>query len=63
VIKSDDPVNLRAREVELLGDDRDCRGWNVAERRLHVVQYFDERTRSVTVLRDDTSDGRSLIGR
>jgi hypothetical protein len=27
------------------------------------VQYFEERTRSLTVLRDDASDAASLLGR
>jgi hypothetical protein len=63
VIEGDHPVNLRTGEVQLLGDDPDGSGWNVAERRLDGVQYFQEWTRSLTMLRDDASDGSSLFGR
>src|SRR6516225_1466150 len=63
VIKGDDPVNLRPREVQLLGDQRHGSGWNVAKGRLNAMQYFEERTRSLTMLRHDASDGGSLLGR
>jgi hypothetical protein len=63
VIKSDDPVNLRARQVQLLGDHGDRSSRNVAKSGLDGVQYFEERTRSLTVLRHDVSDGGSLLGR
>ena len=56
-------MHLCTGEVQLLGDDPDGSGWNVAERRLDGVQYFEERTRSLTMLRDDASDGSSLFGR
>jgi hypothetical protein len=35
----------------------------MAEGGLDGVQYFEERARSLTVLRHDVSDGGSLLGR
>ena len=63
MIKGDHPVNLCAREVQLLGDHRDGSSGNAAEGRLHAVQYFEERTRSVTVLGHDASNSGTLLGR
>jgi len=63
VVKRYNPVNLRPREVQLLSDDRDGSGWNVAESPLDGVQYFEERTRSLTMLRDDAPDGGNLLRR
>ena len=56
-------MNLCSREVQLLGDQRHGSGWNVAKGRLNAMQYFEERTRSLTMLRHDASDGGSLLGR
>lgn len=56
-------MHLCTGQVQLLGDDSDGSGWNVTERRLDGVQYFQERTRSLTMLSDDASDGSSLFGR
>ena len=63
MVKRDDPVNLRARDVQLLGDHRDGPGWDVAEGRLDAVQYFEERTRSLTVLGHDATNSGALLGR
>jgi hypothetical protein len=63
MVEGDDSVNLRPRDVQLLGKDGDGSGWNVAEGRLYGVQYFEERTRSLTVLRHDASNSGTLLGR
>jgi len=63
MVKGDDPVNLRPRDVQLLSDHGDGSGWNVAEGGLDAVQYFEKRTRSLTVLSHDASNGGTLLGR
>jgi len=63
MVKSDDSVNLRPRDVQLLGDHGDGSGWNVTEGGLDGVQYFEERARSLTVLGHDASNRGSLLRR
>ena len=63
MVKGDDPVNLRPRDVQLLGDHGDGSGWNVTEGGLDGVQYFEERARSLTVLGHDASNRGSLLRR
>jgi hypothetical protein len=63
VVKGDNPMNLRAREVQLLGDHGNGAWRNVTECGLDGVQYFEEGTRSLTVLRDDAPHGCVLLGR
>jgi hypothetical protein len=63
VVEGHDAVNFRPRDIQLLGYHWNSASGYVTKGCLDVVQYFEERTRSLLVLRDDAVDGGGLFGR
>src|SRR5580693_9883169 len=60
MIKGDHPVHLGPREVESLRDQRYGTFGDVSERRLHGVQYFEQRSRSTFEISDDPPHGGGI---
>ena len=60
MIEGDDAVHFGARQVELIGDQRDRGGGHMPQRIVHPMQHFEQAAGARLVDRDDAQHGFTL---
>src|SRR5579883_374467 len=61
VIERNDAMDFGARQVELGGDERYRRRWDISELGLNRVQHLNQRPRPPLEIRDDPSHGLTVL--